>query len=446
VCKRGKGDVAFRSPRPAGETGKKETPPVGKESRREGRRSRFEKEKRPEWWALEEWARLRVQGWLQDLLEDEVTELLGRQKSERRPAVEAAEGYRNGHGKPRRLSMTAGTITVRRPRVRGLEARFESRVVPLFKRRTEEVGELLPQLYLHGLAQGDFELALRGLLGDGAPLSASSIQRLREKWQQEFDAWKTTRLDKLEVVYAWADGLYVKAGLEDAKAALLVVVGALKDGRKVVLAIESGQRESKESWAGVLRGLRDRGLRPWKATVADGHLGIWAALRDVDVGDKEQRCWNHRIVNVLDCFPRKEQPAAKKLLAAIPYAPTREECERRRDEFVARYRKSCPKAIKILLTDWERMVAFYSFPKKHWKHLRTTNIVESPFSAVRLRTSAAKRFKKVENAEALIWKLLMIAERTFRRLDAPKLLREVYEGRKFVDGVTVNSAPRTLAA
>jgi transposase-like protein len=419
---------------------------VGKQSRREGRRSRVEREQRPEWATLEEHARLRIQGWLQDLLEEEITELLGREKSERRPPIDGVVGYRNGYGKPRQLAMTSGTITVCRPRVRGLEARFESRVLPLFKRRTEEVGTLLPELYLHGLAQGDFELALRGLLGEGAPLSPASIQRLREKWQQEFAAWQTTRLDTLDVVYAWADGLYVKAGLEDATAALLVIVGALQDGRKVVLAIESGQRESKESWARVLRGLRERGLKPWKATIADGHLGIWGALRDVALGEAEQRCWNHRIVNVLDCFSRKEQPAAKRLLAAMPYAPTQAECERRRDEFIARYRKACPKAVKILLTDWERLVAFYAFPKKHWRHLRTTNVVESPFAAVRLRTSAAKRFKRVENAEALIWKLLMVAERTFRRLNGPKLLKEVYKGTEFADGVIVNRAPKRLAA
>lgn len=342
--------------------------------------------------------------------------------------------------------MTAGTVVVRRPRVRGLEERFESRVLPLFKRRTEEVGELLPQLYLHGLAQGDFELALRGLLGEGAPLSASSIQRLREKWQQEYEAWKTTRLDKLEVVYAWADGLYVKAGLEDTKAALLVIVGALRDGRKVVLAVESGQRESSEAWARMLRDLRARGLKPWKATVADGHLGIWGALRNVALGDAELRCWNHKIVNVLDCLPQKLQAEAKALLRAMPYAATQAECERLREEFAHRYRKTYPKAVQTLARDWERMVAFYAFPKAHWIHLRTTNIVESPFAAVRLRTSAAKRFKKVASAETLIWKLLMIAERSFRRLNAPKLMKDVYEGRKFVDRIAVKTIQRRLAA
>lgn len=419
---------------------------MGKQSRRAGREARKARKARPEWASIEEFARLRIQGWLQDLLEDEVTALLGRARSERRGAVDASAGYRNGYGKPRRLAMTSGTIVVQRPRVRGLEERFESRVLPLFKRRTEEVGALLPQLYLHGLAQGDFELALRGLLGDGAPLSPSSIQRLREKWQQEFDAWKTTRLDQLDVVYAWADGLYVKAGLEDSKAALLVIVGALADGRKVVLAVESGQRESSEAWARILRGLRDRGLKPWRATVADGHLGIWGALRNVALGDAELRCWNHKIVNVLDHFPQKLQAEAKALLRAMPSATTQAECERLRDAFAARYRKTHPKAVQTLSRDWERMVAFYAFPKAHWIHLRTTNIVESPFAAVRLRTSAAKRFKKIANAEALIWKLLMLAERSFRRLNAPKILKEVYAGTKFVNGIAVKTTQRRLAA
>jgi transposase-like protein len=257
-----------------------ETPPMQSISRAERRRSSGELTKRARWSALEEFARTQIQGWIQDLLEEEVAELLGRRKSERRAAIDATEGYRNGHGRPRRLSMMAGTIELRRPRVRGLEQRFESRILPLFVRRTEQVSELLPQLYLHGLAQGDFELALRGLLGDGAPLSSSSIERLRQKWQLEYEGWKSRRLDQLELVYAWADGLYVKAGLEDSKAALLVIIGALKDGRKVLLAIEAGQRESKESWARVLRDLFARGLKPWKVTVADGHLGSgqrWAS-------------------------------------------------------------------------------------------------------------------------------------------------------------------------
>jgi len=420
-----------------------------RQSRAERRRSSREAERaeRPEWKTLETMARMKIQGWIQDLLNEEMTELLGRQKSQRRAEVDAKPGYRNGYGKPRRVGMSSGTITVRRPRARGLEERFESRLLPLFVRRTQEVSELLPRLYLHGLAQGDFELALRGLLGDGAPLSAKSIQRLREKWVSEFKDWNSRRLDDLDVVYVWADGLYVKAGLEDGKAALLVIIGALRDGTKVVLAVESGERESTESWARVLRSLRDRGLKHWKATVADGHLGLWGALRTVGFGTSEEhRCWNHKLVNVIDRLPKKVWPEARKLLRQIPYADTEAECEKRRDKFVERYGKLYPKAAETLCRDWERMVAFYRFPKEHWIHLRTSNIVESPFAAVRLRTQAAKRFKKVANAEALIWKILLIAEKKFRRLNAPHLLEEVHKGTKFADGVAVNEASRRLAA
>ncbi len=170
--------------------------------------------------------------------------------------------------------MSNGTIKVRRPRVRGLEERFESRIRPLFKRRTEEVSHLLPQLYLHGLALGDFELALRGLLGDAAPLSAASIARLKAQWQLEFQEWRSRSLAELDIVYCWADGLYVKAGIDDGKAALLVIIGGTREGEKVVLAVESGQRESRESWLGVLRDLKARGMNAPRLLVADGHLGI----------------------------------------------------------------------------------------------------------------------------------------------------------------------------
>ena len=398
------------------------------------------------WESIEAFARDQVQRFLQMVLEEEVSDLLGRAKSARRGAVDAAPGYRNGYGKPRGLALTCGTVTVRRPRVRGLEERFVSRILPLFKRRTEEVALLLPDLYLHGLAQGDFELALRGLLGESAPLSSSSIERLRSKWTSEYEAWREQSLEGLEVVYAWADGIYVKAGLEDAKAALLVVVGALRDGRKIILAVESGHRESKESWARLLRDLRRRGLAIPRLMVADGHLGIWAALAEVVPEVEEQRCWNHKVVNVLDQLPQELQPEAKDLLRAIAYAETREECERLRDRFAQRYGKAHPKAVATLRKDWERMVTFYGFPREHWKHLRTTNPVESPFASVRLRTTAAKRYKKVANATALIWKLLLVAESAFRRLDHPELLPEVAEGVKYVNGVRVITSKREAAA
>ena len=393
---------------------------------------------------LEPWARRKVQEFLQQLLEEEVTALLGREKHGRREAlrrVDPLKGSRNGYGKARQFAMMNGTVTVRRPRVRDLEERFVSRILPLFKRRSQAVGDLLPELYLHGLSTGDFELALRGLLGDGAPLSASSIQRLKARFELEYDAWKKQDLSHLEVVYAWADGLYVKAGIEDRKAALLTIVGATAGGEKVLLACESGERESKESWLKVLRELKARGLKLPEVTVADGHLGIWAALGELHPDGAEQRCWNHKIVNVLDDLPKKQQPQAAELLKAMPYAATQAECERKRDEFALRYKKTDPKAVATLLRDWERMVTFYRFPKEHWIHLRTTNIVESPFSAVRLRTEASRRYKRVEGAKAIIWKVLRVAELTWRKLNAPHLLPLVASGVSFQDGVRDEAKP-----
>lgn len=398
------------------------------------------------WESLEAWTRQRIQAFIQAVLEEEVTTFLSRRKSERRAAVDAAPGYRNGYGKPRRLSLTSGTITLRRPRLRDLDERFESRILPLFARRTREVGALLPELYLHGLAQGDFELALRGLLGDGAPLSPSSLQRLKAAWEAEYEAWRQRDLSDRELVYLWADGLYVKAGLERDKAALLVVIGALRDGTKEVLAVESGMRESTESWKAVLRALKAQGLRAPRLTIADGHLGIWGALAEIYPESAEQRCWNHKLLNVLDQIPRRVQPAARALLRQLPYAETQAECERLKRQFVARHGRAYPKAAEALERDWERMVTFYHFPKEHWKHLRTTNVVESPFAAVRLRTDAAKRHKRVGNATALIWKVLMVAQRRFRRVDAPHLLAEVFEGITYVDGVRAASAKQERVA
>lgn len=389
---------------------------------------------------MEAHARERIQHWLQELLEAEVSEFLGRAKSQRRAEPEEAPaGYRNGYGKPRKVALTAGTIEVRRPRVRNLEQRFESRVLPLFKRRSHELGAMLPQLYLHGLASGDFELALRGLLGEGAPLSGASLMRLKGAWQAEYAAWRGTDLSQLELVYWWADGLYVKAGLSDRKAALLVIVGATTSGQKVLVACAAGERESKESWCELLRDLKARGLKFPRLTVADGHLGIWAALGELHPGGAEQRCWNHKIVNVLNALANKDQAEAAKRLSAMMYATSRSRCERERDAFLLRFKKTDPKACATLTRDWERLVSFFDYPQEHWIHLRTTNIVESPFNAVRLRTDAARRFKKVDNAEAMIWKLLLVAQKSWRALNAPRLMREVYEGKTFKDGIAVSS-------
>lgn len=391
------------------------------------------------WEYLETWVRDQVQDFIQRMLIEEANEFLGRQKSQRRSPLDA-RGYRNGYGKPRRLTLSVGTITVQRPRVRDTEARFVSQVVPLFKRKSTAIEAAIPELYLHGLALGAFDLALRGLLGDGAPLSGATVARLKEKWQEELTLWQTRRLDDVEAVYCWVDEIYVKAGLEKEKAALLVLLAALSDGRKVVLAVTPGYRESTESWGAVLRDVRARGLRPPRLVVGDGHLGIWKALRHVYPEADEQRCWNHKTINVLDKLPKRQQAAGTALLRQIPAAPTRREAERRRDQFVAWCdQHGYTDAAKCLLTDWERLVTFYQFPQPHWQHLRTSNPVESPFAAARLRTDAAKRFKLVQNATAVIWKMLLVAEQSFRRVKHPELMPLVYRGVKFEDGMQVQT-------
>lgn len=395
---------------------------------------------RPDWSELEDWVRVKVQDFIQDILEEEVTEFLGRGKSERRERVDSRPGYRNGYGKERKLTLSCGTIGLRRPRVRDSDEHFESRVLPLFTKRSSKIRDLIPELYLHGLSEGDFDLALRGLLGDDAPLSASTVARLKEKWHEEFSEWSSRPLGNLEVVYVWVDGVYVKAGLEKSKAAVLVVLGALSDGRKVVLAINSGYRESTESWSGILRDLKRRGMNCPKLVVGDGNLGIWSGLANVYPEAAEQRCWNHKMVNVLDQVHKKDQPEAKDLLRSVVYADSRVDVENKRDSFgqwcAAR---GYTTAADTLERDWERMVTFYGFPKEHWKHLRTTNPVESPFASLRLRTDAARRFKKVDNAIAVIWKLLMVGEKRFRILTAADLFKDVYYGVRFEDGKRVLS-------
>lgn len=395
---------------------------------------------------LEQWVRGKVQVFVQGILEEEVESFLGRARHERLDPVDEVKRYRNGYGRPRKMSLSSGTIVLRRPRVRNLEDRFESRILPLFKRHSREVGNLLPELYLHGLSNGDFELALRGLLGDGAPLSAASIQRLKGKWESEYESWICEDLGGLEPVYLWADGVYVKAGIGKDKAALLVVIASFSDGSKRILSVESGYRESTASWSSLLRSLKDRGLEVPRLVVADGHLGIWGALGEIYPESSEQRCWNHKIMNVLDRMPKRLQAEARGELTKLPYAESRSECEALRDRFIRRFGVDYPKAVETLKRDWDRMIAFYDFPKEHWIHIRTSNIVESPFSAVRLRTGAARRFRKVANATALIWKVLMVAEKRFRKLNAPNLMKEVYEGRKYKDGRRVSTEDGRAAA
>jgi putative transposase len=385
---------------------------------------------------LEEYAREKIRGHLQELLEQEVTEWLGREKSARKMNPSEQLGYRNGHGRSRRFALSIGTVEIHRPRVRNLDERFVSRVLPLFKRQTRQVRDLLPELYLHGLASGDFELALRGLLGEGAPLSASSVQRLKEKWEQEYEQWRSESIEEAEFSYLWADGIYVKAGIGKEKAALLVVIGAKKDGSKRFLALEVGHRESKESWAEVLRQLKKRGVKTARLFVGDGHLGLWAAIGEIYPEAQEQLCWNHKMLNVMDAVSRKEQAQAKRHLNAMMYAESRQKALQERKKFEQAFRHN-PKAVRSVVENWDRLTRYYDFPREHWKHLRTSNVVESPFSRVRLRTGASRRFKSQVNAACLIWKTMMIAEMNFRKLNAPHLLEKVVEGRIYKDGVEV---------
>jgi len=387
---------------------------------------------------LEEYARGKIREHLQDLLEQEVSEWLGREKSERKMHPLEQPGYRNGYGKTRRFTMSLGTVEIRRPRVRNLDERFVSKVLPMFKRQTEAVRALIPELYLHGLASGDFELALREILGEGAPLSASSLQRLTEKWQGEYEQWKSVTIEEKEWAYLWADGIYVKAGIGKEKAALLVVIGVQKDGQKRFLALEPGYRESKESWALVLRQLKSRGVSA-RLFIGDGNLGLWAAVGDVYPQAEEQLCWNHKMLNVIDAVSHKEQAEVRKHLIAMMYAESREQALKERKIFEQAFRHN-PKAVKTVVENWERLTTYYDFPFEHWKHLRTSNVVESPFSRVRLRTTASRRFKSQLNATCLIWKTLMVAEMSFRKLNAPHLVEKVAEGKKYDNGKEVRVA------
>lgn len=235
----------------------------------------------------------------------------------------------------------------------------------------------------------------------------------------------------------WADGIYVKAGLESTKAALLVLVAGLADGTKVVLAVESGHRESTESWAEILRDLTARGLVAPACVIGDGALGLWNAVAQVWPTAAEQRYWNHKFRSVVDAVPLKHQPDVQAAVQRLAAAESVAAAEQEQHAFHRAYRLRFPKASERLDRDWSRMLTYYQFPKDHWRHLRTTKVVESPFAAVRLRTSAAKRFKKVERATAIIWRLLLIAEQRFRKLNAPELCRDVFRGVRYADGVAI---------
>jgi len=345
---------------------------------------------------------------------------------------------RNGkcHHK-RTVQLGAGSIQLRAPRLNDRRSghRFTSKILPPYMRRSPRLEEALPVLYLRGLSTGDFSEALETLLGpQAAGFSATTITRLLKVWQEEYDVWRKRSLQGKDYVYIWADGIYFNVRLEEDRLACLVILGVLPDGRKEVIAIEDGYRESTESWASLLRDLKRRGMPAPILAVGDGGLGFWAALRQVYPETEEQRCWKHKIANVLDKLPKRLQPRAKDMLHEIMKAPDRqsavEDITRFSEEFAARY----PKAVETLTKDQDQLLTFFDFPAEHWIHLRTTNPVESPFATVKARTKVTKGAGSRKAGLAMAFKLLLAAEQHWRKVNAPHLVALVRAGVKFPDG------------
>lgn len=360
---------------------------------------------------------------------------------------------RNGRGKERQVTVGSGTLPLRAPRVddrrvdeeTGERRRFSSRILPKYARRSPKVTEVLPILYLRGLSTGDFRPALESLLGeDASGLSPSTISRLCEEWQAEHERFRARQLGFCRYAYLFVDGVHVSVRLgEDDRLCLLVVIGVREDGTKELLAVEDGYRESTDSWAGVLRDLKRRGLNEPKLVIGDGALGIWTALRDVFPGARRGTCWVHKIANVLDCLPKRLQPRAKTMLHEIMEAPTRADAcaalERFREEFDAKY----PKAVAKLDKDWAHLTAFYDFPAEHWRHLRTSNAIESSFATVKLRTRVTKGAGSKAAALAMAYKLLSSAQERWRRFNGHELVADVLDGARFKDGVKLTEEETT---
>ena len=385
-------------------------------------------------------AREGAQRMLIGALEQEVEEFLGRARSAR--AEGERRGYRNGAGQPRKIALGCGTVEVRAPRVRETKEPFTSQILPRYQRASAAIRALLPALYLQGLATGDCEPALRSLLGEAAPLSPASIVRLKERWAQEYAAWKDRSLTDHQYAYLWADGLYVKAGPETEHIAVLIVIGVREDGHKELLAMVEGYRESAESWRDVLRDLVRRGLTAVRLLIGDGALGLWAGVRDVYPEARHQHCWCHKMLNVLDKLPERVHAEAKNLLRDVYTAPTREEATARIHRVAPRFAHDYPRAVTSLTTHHAELLTFYDFPREHWKSLRTTNPIESIFDSVRLRTRATRRMRTARTGLHLVFQLVRQAEGRWRRLDAPHLVVRVLDGVRFGNGLEVRKASK----
>jgi putative transposase len=354
---------------------------------------------------------------------------------------------RNGHHPERTIQTGLGDIEVKQPRVLdrrhpGQRERFAPAVLPPYLRRTKSVEELIPWLYLKGVSTGDFSEALTALLGPDAPgLSATTVTRLKASWAAEYDAWSKRSLAGKRYVYVWADGVHFNIRLEEGRQCILVLMGATADGRKELIAVADGYRESEQSWKELLLDVKARGVEVEPSlAVGDGALGFWKAIRQVWPSTRGQRCWVHKSANVLDKLPKGVQPKAKAALHDIYEAETRAKAEKAFDLFVSTYGAKYPKAVECLTKDREALLAFYDFPAEHWRHIRTTNPIESTFATVRLRHDKTKGSGSRVACLAMVFKLMESASRKWRSLNGSPRLQAVIAGARFVDGIEVRDA------
>ena len=352
---------------------------------------------------------------------------------------------RNGFHAERTLSTSAGAVQVKAPRVNdrrvdpetGERRRFSSAILPPWVRKTPKISEVLPLLYLHGLSTGDFVPAPEQFLGSASGLSAATVSRLTRQWQDEHAVFQARDLSASDFVYVWADGVHLKIRLEEAKACVLVLIGVRADGRKELIAMDAGYRESGESWANLLRDAARRGMRAPVLTVGDGALGFWKALREVFPATREQRCWVHKTANVLDSLPKSAQPAAKAAIAEIYDAEDKALAATAVRAFERQYSAKFPKTVKKITDDQEVLLAFFDYPAEHWIHLRTTNPIESTFSTVRLRTKVTRGAGSRTAALAMTFKLIESAQARWRMVNAPHLVALVRAGARFERGLLV---------
>ncbi len=353
---------------------------------------------------------------------------------------------RNGYLPEREIQTGIGQVSVRVPRIRDRSPgpqeeriRFTSAILPPYLRKTRSLEALLPWLYLKGISTGDFTDALAALLGEGAPgLSPATISRLKAIWQDEYKTWQQRDLSKKRYVYFWADGVYCNVRMDD-KQCLLVIVGATEDGRKELVALEGGIRESEQSWLEVLVDLKRKGLQaPPELAIGDGALGFWKAIAKTYDTTRWQRCWVHKTANVLNKLPKRLQMTAKKKLHQIWMAATKKDAETNFDAFVQSYQAKYPKAAECLKKDRDVLLSFYDFPAEHWRHIRTTNPIESTFATVKLRTAKVRGCFSSLTVLTMAFQLCRCAQKRWIRLYHPERLAEVIRGVKFVDGIIEN--------